>query len=214
MERETYQKELFEFNKPRKSKFFRFRDILPKVHLDNRLSIALTLERVIFISIGITLLMVVIYALGVEKGKTLQMSAALPQVRDLKKAPVAQKETENPVSRPAIAKLESKEKTALTPVALDTPQGTDMGAKEVVQKGPVREKAGTFTIVAATFIQKDKALQEVDRLKRRAFDAFLRQSDAYFQVCIGVYPDKESGPSRRALSKVRQIYKDAYFRLK
>lgn len=75
MEEEKYQKELFEFKKPKRT-FPRLSDLLPKGDFENRIAITLTLERIVFIIIGLIMLMVIIYAFGVEAGRGIAKKAA------------------------------------------------------------------------------------------------------------------------------------------
>jgi len=86
MDEEKYQKELFEFDKPKKP-FLRLSRILPKADFERNVLITLSLEKVIFISIGILMFLVLVYALGVEVGRSRaieriasKISAKTPQV--------------------------------------------------------------------------------------------------------------------------------------
>ena len=71
MENEKYQKELFEFEAPKKAAA-RFGDIFQRADF----VITLTPEKMVFAAIGIIMLMVVFFALGVEKGKAAAYTAA------------------------------------------------------------------------------------------------------------------------------------------
>lgn len=65
METEKYQKELFEFESPKKAAA-RFGNMFSRTDF----AITLTPEKMVFMAIGIMMLMVVFFALGVEKGKS------------------------------------------------------------------------------------------------------------------------------------------------
>ena len=172
MEEEKYQKELFEFEKPKRS-FPRLGNIFPKPDFDGRILITFGLERLIFMSIGIIMLTVIVFALGVERGKVIA----------------------RPLPRPRAIPIQGKVMIKPTPAA-------------------VQDFSRPYTIVAAAFRRKDIAVQELNKLKRRGLDATLVQSDSYFQVRVGAYPDKDSVGSQKALAVIRQFYKDAYFKLK
>lgn len=172
MEEEKYQKELFEFEKPKRP-FPRLGNIFPKPDFEGRISITFGLERLIFISIGIIMLMVIVFALGVERGK------------------VAARTLPRPPAIPIHGKLMAKP------------------APEAVQ-----DFSKPYTIVAAAFRRKDTAMQEFNKLKREGFDVTLVQSDSYFQIRVGTYPDKDSAGSKKALARIRQFYKEAYFKLR
>lgn len=87
MEEEKYQKELFEFEKPKRA-FPKLSDLFPKGDFENRIAVRLTLERIVFITIGLIMLMVIIYAFGVETGRNSAKKAAPSESRiSLVKAP-------------------------------------------------------------------------------------------------------------------------------
>jgi len=85
MEEEKYQKELFEFKKPKKS-FPKLSNFLPKADFERNILITLSIEKVIFISIGIIMATVVVYALGVEVGKSRAANRIVSQVSVKKEA--------------------------------------------------------------------------------------------------------------------------------
>ncbi len=194
MEEEKYQKELFEFEKPKKS----FPDF-GRIFTRTNFAIAVTMERLIFISIGIIMLVVIVYALGIEKGKSLGKLSAIAVSKPLEK-----------VAPSAIVTGEVKT-TAQVKVV---PQPMPIKAQAIQTETKIPEPGKPYTIVAVTFMRKDTAAQEMNHLKKEGFDAFVVQSDSYFLVCIGSYADKESVQSKKSLGKVRQFYKDAYFKLK
>lgn len=188
---EKEQKELFEFEKPKRTfsgigRIFSF----PK----SSFGITLSLERAIFISITIIMMMVVIYALGVERGKVLgrRLSASWPRQAQMLAPAVTIALPAKPTAQPIAAQgfTSPKDKTTIQPQAKD----------------------GSYTIVAATFSNKDAAQTEAERLKKNGFDAYLAKSDSYFQVRIGAYLSKEIG--QKVLVRVRKIHKDAYFKLR
>lgn len=190
MEEDKQQKELFEFEPPKRS-FPRLGAIFPRSDFEGKLSVTLTLERLIFILIGIIMLMVIIYALGVEAGRSTAKAKA-PAIVPAKNAVAAHA----PVI-PAKQNITPRE-----PVVVTSPA--------VV---PVKDVNKPYTIVAVTFSKRELAVQEVNKLKKSGFSATLVQSDSYFQVCVGSYSDKNGAESQKDLKKIKRLYKDAYFRL-
>ena len=73
METERYQKELFEIDEPKKT-FLGLGHIFHKRPdvFANKPAMVLTPERIIFTLIGIVMLLVLVYAFGVERGKSLR----------------------------------------------------------------------------------------------------------------------------------------------
>ena len=226
MEEEHYQKELFEFDKPKRS-FPRLTGILPKSDFDGKIAISLTLEKLIFIAIGIIMLMVIVFALGVEKGKALigsqqtdkaisdSMVQTAPvktgqlKVRDIQPLPQAPSvpEARTTITQPQAArqKIPSAAKPRTTLSQSKTTAPKDMRADNLSQTKP-------YTIAVATFRQKDYALQEVNKLKKDGFDSSLVQNDPYFLVCVGSYANKDTAQS--ALTRIKHKYRDAYLKLR
>jgi len=201
MEDEKYKKELFEFDKPRRS-FPRLPDIFSKVDFDNRVAVTLTLERIIFMAIGLIMLMVVTYALGVEMGKRGAAGSAvlLPENKiSLVKAPQIANDAQ-------VAGMPQPVKAHLTPAALKP------AAKPQTPPGsiPTQNSAKPYTIFAATFSHREYAAQEMAGLKKTGFDAYIVQSGSMFRLCVGSYPS--TAAAQKDLLRVKRTYKDAYLK--
>lgn len=195
MDEEKYQKELFEFEKPKRT-FPRLSDFFPKADLENKIAVTLTLERLVFIAIGLIMLMVVIYAFGVESGKRAVRTAGSETRISLVKAPqvpVAAKPAINTTSASQAAK-----KIAALPL-------TTVAVPRTVANKP-------YTIFAASFSRQEYALLAVNKLKSAGFDAFLVPSGKLYRLCIGSYTNSEA--AQKDLLKVRRIYKDAFIKTK
>lgn len=210
MEEEKYQKELFEFEKPKRL-LPRFSVFFPKADFERNVILTLTLDRAVFIAIGIIMIMVVVYALGVETGKA-RPTADNQQTAALAHAPAAQ--PADVTTQQAVR--EGRQSAQIQPVAAvkasPAPVNTTAsGAK----KAPALDFADKpYVIVAATFTQKDNAMQEVRKLRQQGFDAMLLHGGRYFQACVGAYTDKSGQQSQKDLKKVKKLYKDAYLRLR
>ena len=186
MDEEKYQKELFEFEKPKRF-FPKLSNFFPKADFERNVVFTLTLDRVVFIAIGILMIIVVVYALGVEAGKT-----KTPEVVQAATAPaVPQSAVREPVK---------------VPVAIP--------AQVVTQKQPVRMPAPAkpYTILVATFTRKDNAVQEIEKLKNQGIAATLIQSGSYFQVNVGAYASKADAQGQKDLARIKRLYKDAYLK--
>lgn len=214
-EERNQQKELFEFERPKRHfpRFARFANIFPKADLAGKAAVNVTLEKIIFTAIGIVMLMVIVYALGVENGKSLSrkaeaISVALPSRQranapiDVKTMPAAQASQSGPaVPAQKNVTMEGtviKIKTVPLKKASSNPPETAMA----------RDARKPYTIIAVTLSSRDAALREIKNLARDGFDANLVQSRQYFQVMVGAYANK--GGAGDILKKIRQKYKDAY----
>jgi len=225
MAEDNYPKELFDFEQPKKT-FSGLSNMLPKADFEGRIMITLTLEKMIFIAIGIMMLMVIVYAFGVESGKArakilASAERAMPANKDVQ--PSAAKTTPAPVKPapviPATLNAQNRlpaatQQTILSAAAAPRVNtlAADKYASDVVKKEPVRDSTKPYTVVAAAFSAKQAAQAEVARMKRNGFAAYLVYSEPYYLACIGAYPDKDGAQSKRELARIKRFYKDAYFR--
>ena len=212
MEEEKYQKELFEFEKPKRF-FPKLSDFFPKGDFERNVVLTLTLDRAVFIAIGIVMVMVVLYALGVETGKSRATeNVQAPAPAAVVAMPQAVKVA---VPQPAVS-TQARAVKQVQPAKISAPavkpQVAVKAAVKPAQAPAVPNGSKQYTIVAATFTNKDTAMQEINKLKKLGYNASLIQSDRYFQVCIGAYADKAGADSQKDLKKVKRLYKDAYIR--
>jgi cell division protein FtsN len=198
METEKYQKELFEFESPRKAAT-RFGNIFPRTDL----AITLTPEKMVFAAIGVIMLMVVFFALGVEKGR----SAARLKFTATKTI------AEGTVAAPAILV-----KSAAAPIAVTkSPTATNITPKigppaAAIKAQAVFDKTKPYMIVAAAFSREELALKEVGKLKMSGLEAFVYYGEPYYLACAGSFQSKAS--AQKILNKVKQVHRDAYVRLR
>ena len=185
MDKENIQKELFEFKASGRQsnglrRFFQKAD----------LTVSLSAERMVFVSIGIIMLLVVSFALGVEKGKTIS----------------AAKETT------AVPVQAVQQRTAATNVTVQRTAVTNTTVRPVVQVKSAADNGKPYMVVAASYLKEPSAIQEVNRLKGNGLEAFVYRSGPYYLVCVGSFTNRES--AQKILNKVRQTHRDAYVRLK
>jgi hypothetical protein len=188
MEEEKYQKELFEFEEPKKP-FSKLTNLLPKRDFEGRVALSLTLEKIVFIFIGIVMAMVLVFALGVENGK----------------------------SRGDRVKIVNVPQTAPKAGPKAGPQQSDSGA--AAKPRPLQSDSGVvaakpYTIVAATFSKKETAQAAAAFLTKEGFSASVVLSDPYYRVCVGSYADMYGTQVQKDLAKVKRIYKDAFVRVR
>jgi septal ring-binding cell division protein DamX len=233
---ERYQKELFEDLDKLKKSASKNENLVPKT----KFSLTLSLEKTVFTSIAIVMVMVVVYAVGIERGKVIQRQS--PQqitVRTIKSVTVGGPKAEQPSQpQPAPAvdlKVQIADKKVPAPapavpaaqVKVQAPAPASQAVQAVipgetqqaqparqalisVQALPLSAQPKPYTIVGATFTRKDWADKEVEKLKKSGQDAAVYQSANYFLVCIGSYQTKDE--AKAALTKIRNAYKDAYLR--
>ena len=201
MDNEKYQKELFEFEAPKKAAV-RFGNIFPR----NDLAVILTPEKMVFTAIGAIMLMVIFFALGVERGK----SAAYAKIAETgtrtiaKEAALTPETTIKPVKAP-IAATNIAPATNVTRKAVTSPAAA-------VKTQAAFDKTKPYMIVAGAFSREDLALKEVNKLKTAGLEAFVYYGEPYYLASIGSFQSREA--AQKILNRVRQMHKDAYVRLR
>lgn len=197
METEKYQKELFEFESPRKAAA-RFSNIFPRTDF----AIILTPEKMVFAAIGIIMLMVIFFALGVEKGRSaarLKFTATKTIAREVTAPAILVKSATAPV-------IVTKSTAAISITPKINPPA------RAVKAQAVSDKAKPYMVVAAAFSREDLALKEVGKLKTAGLEAFVYYGEPYYLACVGSFQSKDS--AQKILNKVRQMRRDAYVRLR
>jgi cell division septation protein DedD len=199
MENENYQKELFEFETPKKAAA-KFGSVFQRNDL-----VILTAERMVFAAIGMLMLMVVFFALGVEKGKADGYAAARASMTASDRivvSPIV------PVKTAAVSVVKPKPIAAITNI---TPK---ISPQPAVSKKPsaALDRGKPYTIVAASFSREDFALREVNRLKADGLEAFIHYGEAYYLACVGSFENKRD--AEKILNKVKRVRRDAYVRLR
>lgn len=192
MEEDKNQKELFEFAEPKKP-FSKFTNMLPKRDFEGKIALSLTFEKIVFIFIGIVMVMTIVFAIGVENGRSRKM---LKEIRSA--SPAA------PIVAAKPHPLQSNSGVAPKAGPKAGPLQSDSGVAQAAIK--------PFTIVAATFSKKETAQAAVAFLAKEGFNASITYNDPYYRVCIGAYADMYGTQVQRDLIKVKRIYKDAFLR--
>ncbi len=190
----------------------------------------LTLDRLNVIVILGIISLVIVFATGVEVGKSGKFVRLSPggegshQSGDEVATPVRpaqipmpprdqniQKEdvpdTSNAATRLASSDSESPSKEA----KMEKPKGEK--AVEVSKKVPTKAssgKGGNYTIQLVTHINDKVAKKEFLALGNKGYKPFIIQSGKYIQICVGSYPDKDN--ASQSLKKFKTLYGDCFVR--
>lgn len=193
MEEEKFQKELFEFEQPKKT-FSRLTDILSKADFEGRVTVTLTLEKMVFIAIGIIMAMVIVYALGVESGKS-RIKTDIPSQHQV---------VTPPALTPRVVPIGAKNMLNTAPVVSATkPTST-----------AVMPAAKMYTILAGSYAKRDGAQASAAVLVKLGFTVTITYSEPYYRVTVGSYASKNGADALKDMTKVKRIYKDAMFKLR
>ena len=213
MEEEKYQKDLFEFEEPKRS-FSKLTNILPKADLEGRMVMTFTMEKMVFVSIGIVMAMVVVFALGVENGKARSRSGA-PAARKTAalKAPVLQAKAVRPVTVPAAVQSRAAgigQKSILN----TSPVGAAKPAASTQKTAATADVPKPYSVLAASFLRRDTAQTTLAMLRKEDLSAFIIYNEPYYRVYVGLYADRASGQALKDLARVKRTFKDALIKLR
>ncbi len=181
MKDKTIQKELFEDLSMPKKKKKKQPGILPK----NFVLFNVTYDQMIFITIAVIMLMVLVFSLGVERGKGLVSST---QTKKEEKT--------------MIAKEERPSETKNLPIEL--PKTFEVEAEKRATD------SASFTIQIVAYRSKKLAQQELIRLSKKGYDPFIIVGGGYYQICVGKY--RKKGEARKDLAGLKKTYKDSFIR--
>lgn len=184
-EKRQVQKELFEeFGSTEKRKY-------PKNLLEqkSRRTITLLYEHLAFIAIGIIVLSIIVFSLGVEKGKSIGLKRGSLKVEEREDA-----------DRPKLAKADQ--------------QAEEMAIEEETEIAPLqkreKEPVSGYTVQVASYKSEGFAKSRVDKLRSEGYEAFALRKGSHYIMCIGRFRDKESAVSE--MKKLRKIYYDCLVR--
>ncbi len=209
MEEEKHQKELFEFDQPKKS-FSRLSDMLPRADFEGKVMLTISLEKLIFISIGVIMVMVVLYAMGVESGKSSVKDYGSRSVK------TAEASLKPPMLQGEAASIPPKSILSTAPLAsLVRPAAQTKAIASVAAKPQVSNAASKpFTIRAGTFTKMENARTAGSILAKQGFVVTITYNAPYYMVNAGAYTDKNLPEAQKDLARIRRIYKDATIKIR
>lgn len=208
MEEENFQKDLFQLDEPKKS-FARLSDILPKADFEGKVAITFSLEKLVFMVIGVIMAMVVVYALGVENGKTAAPLQAQTVTNPTPKVSVPATEM-----RPAAVSPKNIFNTAPIATVVNEPKVSGAVIRSQIKAQAAAQRSKPFSILACTFNRTENAQAAAAQLSKQGYNVMVLYRKPYYQVCVGSYADKSSPEAQADIAKVRRKYKDAMFILR
>lgn len=146
-------------------------------------AVTFSLEHLIFITIGIIILALIAFSLGVERGKSVTL-------RDRR-------------VEGAKAPGPSKEDTGLNSAA---PEEERSGIEYEAAEKPVLD----YTVQVASYVSRGTAESRAGELKSKGYEAFVLHKGSYYVMCIGRFPDRQSANAER--DSLRKEYSDCLVR--
>lgn len=204
MKTELMQKELFnEFESPKKrGKKKGAGSILPK----NYILFNVSYEQVVFISIGVIMLMVLVFSLGVERGKRLnpeqiKVSVNLPETASgiIEETNKDKKIKEVKAAPPAA--LAKKERSITQRVEQEVPVPADV-------KKPIKREL--FTVQVIAYKSKRSAQKELIKLGKKGYSPFIILGGGYYQICVGEYKSRKE--ANKPLSDLKKSHPGSFIR--
>lgn len=165
-----------------------------------RIQVHLRHDQAMLSAIAGVLVMTVVFACGVERGKTLVRAERLLAVRQQRASPEPAPVRETaPAAAPATV-----EPATRAPAVVPKPKPVTKVAAEPTPSG------SRYAVQVVTFSRPQRAKQEMDRLRARGERAFLVMRDGRTIVYVGPFPSK--GNARQKLSALKTQYSDCFVR--
>lgn len=185
----------------------------PHRELWGRLVIQMRHDQLILAGIGSLIVLTVIFAGGVERGKELarseqrrvlvqQPQALTPEVKSSKPSVVYEDQKPMVAPKPQVT-------TEKKSVAKTVGQNTQAPSKnELVQKKALVSEKSRYIIQVATYNRPNLAQQELQRIHARGERAFLILRDGRAVVNVGPFPSRDHASKKLAGLKTR--YQDCF----
>lgn len=161
-------------------------------------------DRLILSGIGMLLVIVLFFSLGVERGKIVAGQRPVPGP-----APVVVPPKAMPPSKQPVRVVQSPPRTIPPPKEQAAPV-VKAETRTSVQSTSVDMKY--YTIQAVTILSKEQAEREVAKLKAKGFEPFVMKSGKYIVVCVGKYSSEQNAKGSERFKKLRRLYDDCFVR--
>lgn len=169
-----------------------------------KVALNLSYENIIILSIGLIMLLIVCYSLGVERGKYIIQAKAKN---------TAQRQTEGlEQSRQELPEEQKQEEQKMPTIKPQQPKRKKLRIKAAQTPAAVEAPVSLPYIQVATFRTDKYAKAEIERLNNKGYQVFLRSRGKFKVVCVGGYSNKEE--AFRSLKALRKIYSDCFLRHK
>lgn len=201
MNSENTQIELFPFLAGRHSQVARSRYLLK--------DLTLSVENIIVLCIVFVMAVVVFFSFGVERGKQIvkrSLSESAVSASSIEPAVVTQKVIETPVA----AQPNTKTSKSILPSQPVAPKPVVEPVKANERPALEKKQKGTFTIQVASFKEKERAQQEIKRLKGKGHETFILPKGNHLIVCIGKFKIKDE--AMEFSNKLKNKYNDCLVR--
>jgi septal ring-binding cell division protein DamX len=193
--------ELFkEFDQPKKKRRKKAQgSILPKSYILFNVSH----EQVVFTTIGVIMLMVLLFSLGVERGKRITQDEGKADLVATVKAGA------EAVTLPEAAEAQPDDAV----IAPEAAAAEEKKAEKEIEKPPAAAKnagAPHYTIQVIAYRSKKSAKKELMQLTKKGYKPFIVVGGGYYQICVGEYPSHTE--AQADFDELKKEYKDGFIR--
>lgn len=157
-------------------------------------SLTLPLETMMVASIFLIMLMVVMFSLGVERGKKIAMGTRAVRAKAVPSAPA-----------PAPAQAGTAVVPAAAPAAVPSNNLPAPHKETVENDGP-----GGYTIQVASYAQESAAQREAGNLNKKGYKTLVMNKGKFTILCVGKFGEKSEAQSFS--KELRKKYRDCLVR--
>jgi len=185
-EKREVQKELFEeFGSAQKRKY-------PKNLFEQKQkrTIALQYEHLAFIAIGVIVFSIIVFSLGVERGKSVSLKRGIITVEETKG-----------FDKVIISKTNQHQESVVV-----EEESEIISSQEEYEQEPVPG----YTVQVASYTSEGFAKGRVDKLRLEGYEAFTLHKGNFYIMCIGKFRDRDSAVSE--MKRLRKSYSDCLVR--
>jgi preprotein translocase subunit SecF len=194
------QSDLFEEFQPKKIKK-RYRNSFKRFLPYGFVNIRLSYESLFFSLIIVLMFSVVLFSLGIERGKRIKKDYFMQSNRvSTRDGQFRAEET------PRTSVASEKDSPQLKP-----PQTkADLSTAGMVPKESIQSTGFNYTIQVLTYKDKISADRQVQQLIKKGYKPFIIHSGMFYAVCVGLYSSRETAKADLAI--LRRSYKDCFVR--
>lgn len=180
--------------------------------------ITLALDQILFIFIGLLVTVVIVYTMGVERGKRFERTKVSRSYSGVMQAPVAVSLSREPLISPMSVDL-SLASSASTPVQSATAVKKAFPHSEASSMIPAKladlsaKPNGKYTLQIIAYKQKSIAEALNQKLQKQGLHSFVYQAGQYYNVCADGFESRQQAAAYLKDLKTNKIApSDAYVR--
>lgn len=206
-------------------------DSLHKRSFLDRYHIQLRIDQLLMMMIGLLVILALTYGLGVEKGKQIQTHTVerLEKIKKIDKAIELPVGSLNPASnRDSETNLFSSTESASSSGNLATSLQNSSASETIENRSSSFSQSltaspsektmasvpkGGYTIQLITFLAKEPAHQEIDKLSKKGLEGFIIPKGKYLHVCVNRFASvKQANIALTTFKSQGIVPRDAYVR--